>query len=220
MNALEMIGTINAVEGFNPMELAVEYNDLGSGETRKRLPVMAQMAWFRLKHPEGRVAITVQPAKDCFVATARVYKSYNDPPEHFLAEATASRGYVQDKPTISPREWAQTAAVGIALRNAGFGLQFQTAGEGFETPTVDELGGTAAEQPAKPEIVPKPPEPEVMTYEKALTLKCPISKYASKTLGDLINLDPNALVWITKKFTGEMQEAAKLICDYAEKAAA
>jgi len=220
MTAYEMICGINAVEGFNPMELAVEYTDLSTNETRKRLPVMAQMAWFRLKYPEGRVAISVQPARDCFVATARVYRSYNDPPEHFLAEATASRAYNPEKATISPREWAQTAAVGIALRNAGFGLQFHTAGEGFDSPAVDELHGEAAEASAGPQIVSKPPEPEAMTYEKALTLPCPITKYKGKTLGDLITLDPKALVWVAKNCTGEIQEAAKLICEQAEQLAA
>lgn len=221
MNAYEMICGINAVDGFNPTELAVEYTDLSTGEIRKRLPVMAQMAWFRLKYPEGRVTLSVHAARDCFVATARVYKSYNDPPEHFLAEATASRGYVQDKPTISPREWAQTAAAGIALRNAGFGLQFHTAGESFETPAVNELDGLDAETaPDSSEVVSKSPEPEVMAYAKALTMPCRIKKYSDKTLGDLITLDPNALVWITKNFTGETQEAAKLICEHAEKVAA
>ena len=101
---------------------------------------MSQMAWFRLKYPEGRIAVTVTAAKDCFVASARIYAHYNLPPDQYLAEATASRGYLPDKPTVSPREWAQTAAVGIALRNAGFGLQFSAAGDSFDTPVVDELG--------------------------------------------------------------------------------
>jgi len=219
MSAQETICTINAVEGFNPMELAVEYNDLSTNEKRTRLPVMAQMAWFRLKYPEGRIAVTVQPARDCFVATARVYRSYNDPPEHFLAEATASRGYVQDKPTISPREWAQTAAQGIALRNAGFGLQFYAAGEGYDTPAVDELAGVDGEaSESVPEVT--IPEPQPMTYEKAIMLPCPIGKYKGKTLGDMITLDPKALVWVAKNCSGEMQEAAKLICEHAEKQAA
>ncbi len=84
--------------------------------------------------------MTVTAAKDCFVASARIYAHYNLPPDQYLAEATASRGYLPDKPTVSPREWAQTAAVGIALRNAGFGLQFSAAGDSFDTPAVDELG--------------------------------------------------------------------------------
>jgi len=219
MNAYEMICTINKVEGFDPMELAVEYTDLSTGKTCKRLPVMAQMAWFRLVYPEGRVSTTAQAARDCFVATAQVYRSYNDPPECFLAEATASRGKVDDKPTVSPREWAQTAAVGIALRNAGFGLQFHAAGESFDSPAANELGN-GSETPAGPQIVTQPPEPEVMTYEKALTLPCPIGKYKGKTLGDLITLDPKALVWVVKNCTGEIQEAAKLICEQAEQLAA
>jgi len=216
MTAYEMICTINKVDGFNPMELAVEYTDLNTGEKRKRLPVMAQMAWFRLKYPEGRVSTTAQLAGNYFVATARVYRSYNDPPEHFLAEATASRAYVQDKPTISPREWAQTAAVGIALRNAGFGLQFHAAGEGFDSPAVDELAAIDSAEDAPKATAPAQP----VTYAKALTLPCPIGKYRGKTLGDLINLDPKALVWVVKNCTGEMQEAAKLICEQAEQLAA
>lgn len=54
---------------------------------------MIQMAWFRLKYPEGRIAVQVNSAKDCFVATARVYPNYKDAADCYLAEATASRGY-------------------------------------------------------------------------------------------------------------------------------
>ena len=57
------IERINAVEGFDPSVLAVDYSDLSSNETRRRLPVMSQMAWFRLKYPEGRIAVTVTAAK-------------------------------------------------------------------------------------------------------------------------------------------------------------
>ena len=135
-----VISTINAVEGFDPEPFAVEYTDLESRETRKRLPVMIQMAWFRLKYPEGKITTKVTNGKDCFVATARIYPSYKDSDDCYLAEATASRGYLAEKPSVSPREWAQTAAVGIALRNAGFGLQFGMAGEDFPEVAPDELG--------------------------------------------------------------------------------
>ena len=137
--ALSAIQKINAVEGFDPTPLAVEYVDLNTQEKRFRLPVMAQLAWFRLKYPEGRVAVAVTAAKDCFVATARVYPSYTTPPEQYLSEATASRGYQADKPTVSPREWAQTAAIGIALRNAGFGLQFSAAASSGAVRTTPRL---------------------------------------------------------------------------------
>ena len=142
---LAKIEGINEVEGFDPTPFAVDYTDLETGEVRKRLPVMIQKEWFRMKYPEGRIAITVSPGKDCFVATAKVYPSYKDGAECYLAEATASRGYLADKPSVSPREWAQTAAVGIALRNAGFGLQFAMAGDEFEDTATDELNGNSAQ---------------------------------------------------------------------------
>lgn len=91
---LAKIEGINEVEGFDPTPFAVDYTDLETGEVRKRLPVMIQMAWFRMKYPEGRIAITVSPGKDCFVATAKVYPSYKDGAECYLAEATASRGFL------------------------------------------------------------------------------------------------------------------------------
>ncbi len=261
-----VIATINAVEGFDPEPFAVEYADLESGETRKRLPVMIQMAWFRLKYPEGKITTKVTNGKDCFVATARVYPSYKDGGDCYLAEATASRGYLAEKPSVSPREWAQTAAVGIALRNAGIGLQFGMAGEDFPAVAPDELGmpedGTGVPiehaesgaegpvpqpQPAVPQTpknimempagqmqqsavpgsgtqqnaVSQKPVQQELTYEeriqKAMSMPCPIKKYAGKTLGDLVVTDPNALNWIVNKFHDDKgtNEAARLICEYA-----
>jgi hypothetical protein len=240
--ALAQINTINAVDDFDPASLAVDYTDMNTGETRKRLPVMAQVAWFRLKYPEGRFTINVAPGKDCFVATARVYKNYMDPVDCYLSEASASRGYLADKPTISPREWAQTAALGIALRNAGFGLQFGAVGDSFDETAVNELeqstgaaaaaisdsgsvpntetalkesGGTTVTDTATNETASDP-------LEAAMKLPCPISKYRGKTLGDMINLDPSALVWVANKFTGDtaLNAAAKLICESAMSATA
>lgn len=224
--AMEALQKINAVEGFDPSALAVEYSDLNSSERRLRLPVMAQIGWFRLKYPEGRIAISVSPGKDCFVATARVYPHYTDPVDQFLAEATASRGYLADKPTVSPREWAQTAAVGIALRNAGFGLQFGAAGDAFDSPAVDELGGIIWS--GSPEGVPEPSpqsapaQPEETPLEQALKMPCPIAKYNGKTLGEVLQTDPKALVWVANKFTGDdkISAAAKLICDEAARQSA
>ncbi len=229
--ALAALNRINAVEGFDPTPLAVEYTDLNTTEKRMRLPVMAQLAWFRLKYPEGRIAVSATPATDCFVATPRVYHNYTDPVDQFLAEATASRGYLADKPTVSPREWAQTAAVGIALRNAGFGLQFGAAGDAFDTPAVDELGsilwspsslGDQANQPAGNSTAPASaapiPEPDTETpLDKALKVLCPIKKHKGKTLGDVLREDPGAINWVATKFTGdaEVAAAAKLICEQA-----
>ena len=155
---LGLIENINKVEGFDPTPFAVDFTDLNSQETRKRLPVMIQIAWFRLKYPEGKIAVQVTQGKDCFVATAKVYPSYKDGDECYLAEATASRGKCEEKPSVSPREWAQTAAVGIALRNAGFGLQFGAAGDDFLNLAPNELGITVDPVPAgtTAEAVPAP----------------------------------------------------------------
>ena len=170
------------------------------------------------------------------MATARVYHHYTDAPDHFLAEATASRGHLPDKPTVSPREWAQTAAVGIALRNAGFGLQFSAAGDAFDSPAVDELGGivwsgdegcgdvhfdTVAQRGAAPAYsapvsVPVP-QPEDDPITKAMKTPCPISKYNGKSLGEVLQMDQKAIAWVATKFTGdpEIAAAAKLICEQA-----
>lgn len=230
---MALIENINKVDGFDPAPFAVDFTDLNSQETRKRLPVMIQMAWFRLKYPEGRIAVQVSPAKDCFVATARVYPNYKDPVDCYLAEATASRGICEDKPSVSPREWAQTAAVGIALRNAGFGLQFAMAGEDFEQVAPNEFGLMGTPQTDSGAVVTTPvvtteeeytvieePKKE-LTYEErlnnAMMVSCPITKYTGKTLGDVLREDPKALKWVAEKFTGseEIKSAAQLICDYA-----
>lgn len=226
---LAKLAEINKVEGFDPTPFVVEYTDLNTGEVRKRLPVMIQIALFRMKYPEGRIAIQVSSVKDCFVATARVYPSYKDAPECFLAEATASRGYDASKPSVSPREWAQTAAVGIALRNAGFGLQFSAAGDDFEETAPNELStdsmepetpSDAGDAPESDAAAPEPEERELTPEERleqAMKTPCPIAKYKGKTLGEVLSLDPNALNWVANKFTGsaEISSAAKTICEYA-----
>ena len=238
-----ILSTIHKVDGFDPTPLAVEYMDLTTQEKRKRLPVMAQLAWFRLKYPEGKIAISVEAVKDYFVAAARVYVSYKDPVDCYLAEATASRKYDPLKPTVSPREWAQTAAVGIALRNAGFGLQFGAAGDDFESQVPDELGvgaiitppavtapgpvngpqesqtgiveGAVTEpQEKEPEIVELTPE---QRFEQACAMVSPIKKHDGKTLGEVLTMEPRAIHWLATKFSGDdaIKSAAEYICSYS-----
>ena len=198
---LAKLDSIHKVEGFDPSPFAVDYTDLNTQETRKRLPVMIQMAWFRLKYPEGRIAIQVSPGKDCFVATARIYPSYKDPVDCYLAEATASRGPDASKPSVSPREWAQTAAVGIALRNAGFGLQFSAAGDDFADMAPDEL-----------------PAGEMDTNRESSAMEQPVqAEIEPKTLGEVLAMDPNAIAWVANKYKDnqELSDAARLICEHA-----
>ena len=72
---LAKLDSIHKVEGFDPSPFAVDYTDLNKQATRKRLPVMIQMAWIRLKYPDGRIAIQVSPGKDCSVGQSRCYPS-------------------------------------------------------------------------------------------------------------------------------------------------
>lgn len=234
---LEIISKINEVEGFDPSVFAVDYSDLSSGEVRTRLPVMTQIAWFRMKYPEGRIAVSAVPNGDCFVATARVYPHYKDGENEFLAEATASRAPAADKPSVSVREWAQTAAIGVALRNAGFGLQFAIAGEDFSEFAPNELG---LPQPTNPVSTPttvqeeeKPaaqvvaiPERELTLeerYQQAINVVCSIKKFAGKTLGDIVKMEPGFVRWVAEKYTGDdekLKESARIICEYAKLQAA
>lgn len=228
---MELIATINHVDGFDPSAFAVDYVDMNTGEVRKRLPIMPMLAWFRLKYPEGKIAVSVKPLKDCFEATARIYPSYKDTPDAYIGEATASRSYCAEKPSVSPREWAQTAAIGIALRNAGFGLQFGMVGDDFANEAPDEFGESSdvstasTESAAAPAPAPAPMEPpkaerELTLEEKAanaMQMPCPISKYSGKTLGDVLTMDPNAIKWVAEKFKGndEIKAGAIAICEYA-----
>ena len=89
-SGMELIATINHVDGFDPSAFAVDYTDLNTGEVRKRLPIMPMLAWFRLKYPEGKIAVSVKPLKDCFEATAKI--SARQP--HTAATAPISRLYL------------------------------------------------------------------------------------------------------------------------------
>ena len=236
---LAEIAKINAVEGFDPSVFAVDYTDLSTEDVRKRLPVMTQIAWFRMKYPEGKIAVSAVPNGDCFVATARIYPNYKDGENEFLAEATASRAPAADKPSVSAREWAQTAAIGVALRNAGFGLQFNIAGEDFSELAPDELGSAqptpVADTNSTPEVVqaeekttavvtemPKREPTLEERYNEAIGLVCPLTKFAGRTLGDVANVEPGFIKWLAEKYTGDekLKSAAKDICEYAKHLAA
>lgn len=126
-NALAKIDSIYAVDGFDPSILTetYDYTDSSTGEVGKTnvLPVRVRIAWFRLVYKQGKIAVTVNNDGDGrFVAEAKVYTKYDDQPENYLANAVVSRCKQEDMLNISPREWAQTAAIGKALCNAGFRL--------------------------------------------------------------------------------------------------
>ncbi len=229
---LDRIGKINEIADFNPSVFIEEYTNLSTGEKRRYLPVSVRISMFRMKYPDGKIAVNAVPDGVGFVATARIYAHYKDGENEFLSEASAYREPMADKPSISAREWAQTTAIGIALRNAGFGLQFEAAKDDFPNPDmvpsktsqdVSEIGDaevneTQAEQKAVP-----PELTEEERYKQALATVCTIKKYEGRTLREVMSMDEKLIYWITEKYEGadkKMKDAAKVICEYAKKQAA
>ena len=239
---INILATINAVEGFEPEVYAVDYTDLNTKETRKRLPVIAQIAWFRLKYPLGKISLKIEQKGNIFIATAKIHPDYKDSADSYLAEATASRAKCDDMPSVSPREWAQTAAIGIALRNAGFGLQFSMAGESFSANAPDEFAldvgsgaasfgdesgadNTSVNTGGAPALSVAVPQKELTPEEKfqlACKVPCTLKKYQGRTLGDVLQLEPSFINYLATKYDGDekMKEAAKVICEYAATQAA
>lgn len=228
---LEKISQINQVEGFDPTPFATELTDLNTMKVRTILPVAVQIAWFKLKYPDGKIAVNVQSFKgsDSFLASVKVYAHYKDDVSCFLAEGSAIKGKHPDNPDISAIEWAQTTAIGVALRNAGFGLQFAVKSSeqliGEKAPEVvsdiikpKEVG---AEDGLAPKLEPETKkEPTIEEkVQEAMDTPCPLAKYKGLTLGDLLREDPKALDYMARKYQGDEKavNAAKLICEYALK---
>ncbi len=235
-SAMKMIEELNCVDGFDPSVFVMDLTNLTTGEVRKRLPVNAQIAWFRLKYPMGKIAVTVKAGRnESQIATAKIYTDFKDGVDNYLAEGTAEKFPLKDKPEISVIEWAQTSAIGVALKNAGFGLQValdtspalqfeddgysvQPHSEGTENGVDDNNG----EQP----IVTQQEETEEERVKKALAFKCPLSKYKEKTYGELLIENPSVLDYLAHRWSERQPgadpsavENAKIICEFAKKQA-
>lgn len=227
---------INKVEGFNPLDFIEKYpGEDDNTEIRNYLPVKYQIAWFRLKYPTGKIAVSLKKETNCFIATAKVYPDYKDSPDSFLAEASAARGKSEDVPSVSPREWAQTAAIGKALTYAGFGLQFDYSGAKIEPTATDEFAfGFGSNEDnenlhvnSDGEIINNVEKPKAELTDEELFLKasdteCTVSKFKGRKMGELLRSEPGFIVWMATKYTGDpaMKETAKILCEYANKHAA
>ena len=181
---LKKIATINAVTGFDPTPFTIEFMDCESGESHRRIPVNTQLAWFRLLYPKGKIAVTTKRINGTngYEATARVYMDYKDEPEHFWAEGTAQRTQSEKMSEYSIIEWAQTAALGVALRNAGFGLQFAVIGDG--TGVLDEKSDKPVQETEE-----SPQEKPRLRKRKMKTLEPPMEAEA-----DALDVDEDGVV--------------------------
>ena len=121
----DAVRALNKVEGFEPKNyLRKEENDEGVSfylDTKYRL------LWFRLKYENGKI-VKIPKVLNREYATfeVRIYADRNDAEDNFLANGFASR-YKDDgneKFGLNFVESAETAALGRALKDAGFGTQF------------------------------------------------------------------------------------------------
>ena len=220
---LEEISRINAVENFDASAFEIEMTDLNTGKSRVIIPVAVQLAWFRMKYPEGKIATTVKQlnGEERFLATVKVYASYKDDEGCYLAEASAIKSRSPENPEISAIEWAQTTAIGVALRNAGFGLL--SAVKSFDIVQGNEAIKVPETKKPIPIVEVENQEEEVkeLTLEEkvqeAMKVVCPIAKYKGMTFGELLRVKPDVLDYVARKYEGDENviQAAKLICDYS-----
>lgn len=135
---IAVVADLNRVEGFDPRKLLRIIPDDKTGEAQYYLDVKFRKLWFRLAHPTGKIAKKIIQLTDSMAAIeARVYLDINDSEDHFVASAFAQRA-VDGSPLGSKfLEMAETAAVGRALADAGFGVQFCDVTEGFDPAIVD-----------------------------------------------------------------------------------
>lgn len=133
---VDEIRNLNRIEGFDPRQYM--RNLTGSdGTVKQYLDVVYRKLWFRLKNPEGKIVkkllkLTEQTA----IVEARVYLNKTDPEDSYIASAFAQKFSNQDEQFGAKfLELAETAAVGRALADAGYGLQFADL-EGEQDPNV------------------------------------------------------------------------------------
>lgn len=125
------IQNLNKVEGFDPRKYMRIIQKEGQAG-KYYLDVVYRKLWFRLKYPEGKIVKKILKLTDQMaIVEAKVYLSRNDAEDSFISNAMAQK-YMTGDDQFGNKfvELAETAAVGRALADAGFGLQFaDTEGE-------------------------------------------------------------------------------------------
>ena len=159
VNEMTAISELNRVEGFDPtkfMRRLTEVDENGQQNDRMYLEVAYRKLWFRLKHPEGAIRKFMREVNDQFaIMEARVYLDRRDPEESYIANAIVKRYFhPEDKLGDKYLEIAETAAVGRALADAGFGIQFTDSSENPESGVVDSPIGMPSGHAANASLSP------------------------------------------------------------------
>lgn len=151
------VAALHQVEGFDPRKFMrlIQKEDQSS---RYYLDVAYRKLWFRLCYPEGKIVKTIRSiTAQMAIVEARVYLNKNDPDDSYVANAFAQKFHEDSEIGQKYVELAETAAVGRALSDAGFGLQFadrekEMDPEVTEAPIDEEvMAGT----PICPENIPE-----------------------------------------------------------------
>lgn len=118
------VAALHKIEGFDPrkfMRLIEKEGQL----PKYYLDVVYRKLWFRLCYPEGKIVKTIRSiTAQMAIVEARVYLNKNDPDDSYVANAFAQKFREESEIGQKYVELAETAAVGRALSDAGFGLQF------------------------------------------------------------------------------------------------
>ena len=132
------IRSLNKVEGFDPRKyMRLIQNEGQAG--KYYLDLAYRKLWFRLRYPEGKIVKKIlKLTEQVAIVEARVYLNRNDHEDNFISNALAQK-YMSADGQFGNKfvELAETAAVGRALSDAGFGLQFADR-EGDMDPEVTE----------------------------------------------------------------------------------
>lgn len=134
----EAVAALNRVEGFNPMELARKIGEEGQ-EEQLYLDVKYRKLWFRLVNPAGKIiSRIINFTENMAVVEARIYLDKCDQADNYVANSFSQK-FRSDDPKFGDKflEMAETAAVGRALSDAGYGVQFADVGEENDPAQVD-----------------------------------------------------------------------------------
>lgn len=132
------VKNLNGVDGFDPRKYMRIIQEEG-GRVTYYLDVAFRKLWFRLKYPEGKIVKKIlKLTEQVAIVEAKIYLNRSDGEENFIANLFAQKYFSAENMFGSKYvELAETAAVGRALTDAGFGLQFSDR-DGEIDPQVTE----------------------------------------------------------------------------------
>ena len=216
-----MANELNKVEGFNSLDYARQITD-GNGNTSLYLDVQYRKMWFRLANPNGKIVKKICNFDgNLAVVEAKVYLDKNDSEENFVSNAFAQRFADPSNMEYGSRylESAETAAVGRALADAGYGLQFcaepnmmiADSPQTFpQMPSPSTMNNTtppyvqyaALSAPAYNENMPAEELARQMSYEDAVKLIYPCNgNHKGQTLGQIAVEDFSCIEWIVNNLS-------------------